>query len=116
MENERIKYLIDKYYKGLSTEEEELELKDLLSLDNSPEYDTEREILGYYDSCERIPDPSSDFEKRIKAAITEEESKKAEPPVVLKKVEVVERANEEEKEEEKETITMDTPYNPWKKV
>lgn len=112
MENERIKYLIDKYYKGLSTEEEELELKDLLSLDDSPEYDVEREILGYYDSCEKIPDPSADFEKRIKAAITEEDSKQEEPTVVMKKVDVVERENEEEAE----TITMDTPYNPWKKV
>lgn len=112
MENEKIKYLIDKYYKGLSTEEEELELKDLLSLDDSPEYDVEREILGYYDSCEKIPDPSADFEKRIKAAITEEDSKQEEPTVVMKKVDVVERENEEEAE----TITMDTPYNPWKKV
>ncbi|MBP5589387.1 MAG: hypothetical protein J6X26_02505 [Bacteroidales bacterium] len=112
MENEKIKYLIDKYYKGLSTEEEELELKDLLSLDDSPEYDVEREILGYYDSCERIPDPSADFEKRIKAAITEEDSKQEEPTVVMKKVDVVEIENEEEAE----TITMDTPYNPWKKV
>ena len=112
MENERIKYLINKYYKGLSTEEEEFELKDLLALADSPEYDAEREILGYYDSCERIPDPSADFEKRIKAAITEEDSKQVEPTVVMKKVDVVEIENEEEAE----TITMDTPYNPWKKV
>ena len=112
MENERIKYLINKYYKGLSTEEEEFELKDLLALADSPEYDAEREILGYYDSCEKIPDPSADFEKRIKAAITEEDSKQVEPTVVMKKVDVVEIENEEEAE----TITMDTPYNPWKKV
>ena len=104
MESERIKYLIDKYYKGLSTEEEELELKELLALADSPEYDVEREILGYYDSCERIPDPSADFEKRIKMAVEESTS---EEPVVMKKVEL---------KEEEETITMDTPYNPWRKV
>ena len=104
MESERIKYLIDKYDKGLSTEEEELELKELLSLDDSQEYDAEKEILGYYDSCERIPDPSADFEKRIKMAVEESTS---EEPVVMKKVEL---------KEEEETITMDTPYNPWRKV
>ena len=104
MESERLKYLIDKYYKGLSTEEEELELKELLSLDDSQEYDAEKEILGYYDSCERIPDPSADFEKRIKMAVEESTS---EEPVVMKKVEL---------KEEEETITMDTPYNPWRKV
>ena len=114
MENERIKYLINKYYKGLSTEEEELELKDLLALADSPEYDAEREILGYYDSCEKIPDPSADFEKKIKAAITEEDSKKEEPTVVMKKVEV--SKDEKEEKGKEETITMDTPYNPWRKV
>ncbi|MBP5473534.1 MAG: hypothetical protein J6X92_02090 [Bacteroidales bacterium] len=114
MEIERIKYLINKYYKGLSTEEEELELKDLLALADSPEYDAEREILGYYDSCEKIPDPSADFEKKIKAAITEEDSKQEEPTVVMKKVEV--SKDEKEEKGKEETITMDTPYNPWRKV
>jgi hypothetical protein len=62
--------LIERYYKGESTEEEEQVLRELFQGDNAPEgYNAEKAFFGYYKSAEDIPEPSNAFETRIMAAI-----------------------------------------------
>jgi hypothetical protein len=62
--------LIEKYYNGDSTVEEELALRELFQSDDAPDgYDAEKAIFGYYSSQGKIPEPSYDFESRIMAGI-----------------------------------------------
>lgn len=102
MEDDRIKYLINRYYKGLSTEEEEFELKDLLSKDESSSYDSEKAIFGYYRSCENIPEPSIDFEQKIKAAVDKASGETLSVPATS--------------EEEAKVIPIETASDPLTKV
>jgi hypothetical protein len=70
MNEEELKRLIEKYYNGESTEEEENTLKDFFRKNNVPEgYEAEKEIFSYYTGSEDIPEPSIDFEARILAGI-----------------------------------------------
>jgi hypothetical protein len=70
MKEEDLKRLIDRYYSGESTEEEEIVLKEYFRKDNIPEgYEAEKVIFGYYSEFEDIPEPSVDFEARILAGI-----------------------------------------------
>jgi hypothetical protein len=70
MKEEDLKRLIDRYYSGESTEEEEIVLKDYFRKDNIPEgYEAEKVIFGFYSESEDIPEPSVDFEARILAGI-----------------------------------------------
>jgi hypothetical protein len=70
MKEEELKRLIEKYYDGKSTEEEEIVLRDFFSKNNVPEgYEAEKEIFSYYDESQEIPEPSIDFEARILAGI-----------------------------------------------
>lgn len=69
MKEEDLKRLIEKYYNGESTEEEELILKEFFRKGNVPRgYEAEKEIFGHYDVSD-IPEPSHDFETQILAAI-----------------------------------------------
>ncbi|HBE41976.1 MAG TPA: hypothetical protein DDW27_12360 [Bacteroidales bacterium] len=66
MKEDKLKELLDKYYDGNSSPEEEQELKDFFSGDVIfPGYDAEKEIFRYYSSSEQIPVPSTDFDNRI---------------------------------------------------
>jgi hypothetical protein len=70
MKEEDLKRLIDRYYSGESTEEEEIVLKEYFRKDNIPEgYEAEKVIFGYYSEFEDIPEPSVDFEARILAGL-----------------------------------------------
>jgi hypothetical protein len=70
MKEEDLKRLIDRYYSGESTEEEEIVLKGYFREDNIPEgYEAEKVIFGFYSESEDIPEPSVDFEARILAGI-----------------------------------------------
>ena len=70
MKEEELKRLIEKYYNGETTGEEELALRDFFSKNNVPDgYEAEKEIFSYYDSSQEIPEPSIDFEARILAGI-----------------------------------------------
>jgi len=70
MKEEELKRLIEKYYNGETTVEEEHALRDFFSKNNVPDgYEAEKEIFSYYDSSQEIPEPSIDFEARILAGI-----------------------------------------------
>jgi hypothetical protein len=70
MNADRLNRLLDKYYSGGSSSEEELELFKYFSGDNIPEgFEAEREIFGYYKEQGSIPEPSKNFEDRILFAI-----------------------------------------------
>jgi hypothetical protein len=70
MKEEELKRLIGKYYNGESTVDEENALRDFFSKGNVPDgYEAEKEIFGYYDGLQEIPEPSIDFEARILAGI-----------------------------------------------
>ncbi len=75
MKEEDLKRLVEKYYNGKSTEEEENTLRDFFRKNIVPEgYEAEKEIFGYYAESEDIPEPSIDFEARILAGIDASES------------------------------------------
>jgi len=70
MQEEELKRLIEKYYNGESTEEEESTLRDFFRKNNIPQgYEAEKEIFSYYTESSEIPEPSHDFEAQILAAI-----------------------------------------------
>ena len=70
MKEEDLKRLIDRYYSGESTEEEEIALRDYFRKENIPEgYEAEKVIFGFYSEYEDIPEPSIGFEARILAGI-----------------------------------------------
>lgn len=70
MNEEELKQLIEKYYNGDSTEQEENILRDYFRKGNVPEgYETEKLIFSYYAESVEIPGPSVDFEARILAGI-----------------------------------------------
>lgn len=78
MNPEEIKRLLDKYYDGTSTSEEELLLKKFFSEENIPQdLSDEKEIFRYYIQAAEIPEPSTDFEERIISAINPEETQSA---------------------------------------
>jgi len=77
MKEEELKRLIEKYYNGESTEEEESSLRDYFRKNNIPEgYEAEKVIFGYFDESTEVPEPSIDFEARILAGIDASESKR----------------------------------------
>ncbi len=75
MKRGELNRLIEKYYNGDSTSEEELALRELFQSDDAPEgYDAEKAVFGFYSSEGTIPEPSFDFESRIMAEIDVSES------------------------------------------
>jgi hypothetical protein len=76
MNEEELKRLIEKYYSGESTEEEETALREYFMNNTVPEgYEAEKQIFSYYAESEDIPEPSPDFESRIMAAIDASEER-----------------------------------------
>jgi hypothetical protein len=70
MNEEELKRLIEKYYNGDSTEQEERTLRNYFGKNNIPEgYEAEKVIFSYYTSSGEINEPSANFEERIMAAI-----------------------------------------------
>ena len=75
MREEELNTLLEKYYSGESTEEEESSLRDYFRKNNIPEgYEAEKIIFGYFDELTEIPEPTVDFEARILAGIDASES------------------------------------------
>jgi hypothetical protein len=70
MKKEELNLLLDKYYKGESSEEEERILKEFFQGENVPaEYEAEKEIFCQYSVSGSVPEPSADFEERIIAGL-----------------------------------------------
>lgn len=70
MNEKELKRLIEKYYNGESTEEEERTLRDFFGKNNIPKgYEAEKIIFSYYTDSAGVPEPSIGFEERILAGI-----------------------------------------------
>ncbi len=66
MKKEELDRLLAKYYNGESTEEEEDFLRVFFTAGNIPPgYEAEADIFNFYSNQGEVPEPSSDFEKRI---------------------------------------------------
>jgi hypothetical protein len=66
MNEEELNRLTEKYYNGLSTDEDEMLLRAYFSGDSVlPGYEAEKEIFGYYMDSGNIPEPSAGFNARI---------------------------------------------------
>jgi hypothetical protein len=77
MKEEELKRLIEKYYNGICTEEEERSLRDFFRKNDVPKgYEAEKTIFGFYDESDTIPEPSIDFEARILAGIDASEKRR----------------------------------------
>ncbi len=77
MKEEELNRLIEKYYNGESTEEEESSLRNYFRKNNIPPgYEAEKAIFGYLNDSEEIPEPSIGFEARILAGIDASERKR----------------------------------------
>ena len=74
MNTKELNKLLEKYYKGESTEEEEEKLRMFFSGGNIPEgYEAEKDIFSYYNEAITVPEPSYDFEARIIEGIDKSE-------------------------------------------
>ncbi len=72
MNEGELKRLLDKYYNGHSTDREEMRLRDFFNNENIPEgYEAEKAIFSYFSSPVNIPEPTSGFEERIKAGVSQ---------------------------------------------
>lgn len=70
MTEDKLKELLQKYYEGKSTSEEEYSLRVFFSENtNFPGYEAEKEIFRHYSESERMPVPSSGFEMKIVNAV-----------------------------------------------
>jgi hypothetical protein len=70
MNREEIKQLLNKYYDGETTGEEELLLKKFFSQQSIPEeLRDEKEIFSYYMQAGAVPEPSADLDNRILSAL-----------------------------------------------
>ena len=68
--------LLEKYYSGNSSADEEIRLLDLMASESLPdEYNNDRKLLLGMISNDRIPEPDSGFESRIMSRIDESELK-----------------------------------------
>ena len=70
MKEEDLNRLLEKYYSGASTEEEEMTLREYFKENDIPDgYEAEKMIFSYYETNIDIPEPSPDFESRILSGI-----------------------------------------------
>lgn len=74
MDNQEIDEMLNRYYMGESSAEEERLLKELMLGGDLPEkYDLEREMFAGFEEGDDIPEPSDGFEQAIMARIDHEE-------------------------------------------
>jgi hypothetical protein len=72
MKKEDLNILLNKYYSGDSSEEEERMLKEFFQGENVPvEYEAEKGIFCHYSLSGSVPVPPADFEDRIIAGLDE---------------------------------------------
>jgi hypothetical protein len=70
MKKERLDRLLERYFNGETTGEEERELRVFFNENKIPEgYETEKALFSYYFNEAKVPEPASDFESRIMTAI-----------------------------------------------
>lgn len=70
MKTTETRRLLEKYYNGESSIEEELRLKRFFETDDVPEeFSAEKVIFRYYSDNHEVPEPSTGFEQRIISAL-----------------------------------------------
>ncbi len=76
MNEEEMKRLIGKFYRGESTEEEERALRSYFIENNAPPgYEAEKEIFSFLMDAGEVPEPSAGFEARIIKAVDASDKK-----------------------------------------
>ncbi len=76
MKKEELKELLEKFYAGQTSTDEEEKLKKCFSgTDIIPGFEAEKEVFNHYAGSENIPVPSVDFEARILKGIDDFENK-----------------------------------------
>jgi hypothetical protein len=77
MNTQEIYSLLEKYYEGRCSDEEEQALRKYFREERvSPELEMEKEMFNHYDSALSVPIPSAGFEDRIIRSIDEVESRR----------------------------------------
>jgi hypothetical protein len=77
MNAREINNLLEKYYDGrCSDEEEQILRKYFRETDVPQEFEAEKEMFRYYDSSLSVPEPAAGFEDRILRSIDRSERKK----------------------------------------
>lgn len=75
MKEEVLKRLVEKYYSGTTSEEEEDLLHDYFrNAGDIPDFEAEKAIFGYFSDTTEIPEPNADFEDKIIAAVDASDS------------------------------------------
>lgn len=77
MEEEKLKKLLEKYYSGETTDDDERLLKDFFSDRKADGFDADRALFSALSDLDRIPESSSDYESRILNAITSSDGQKS---------------------------------------
>ena len=76
MSEKELKRLIGKYYEGISTDEDEKELRAYFSGNNVyPGYESEKDIFSMFIDSSRVPEPSAGFEESIMKAIDQQSAR-----------------------------------------
>lgn len=71
MKEEKLKKLLEKYYSGESTDDDEKQLKDFFSDRKADDgVDADGAFFSTLSDLEKMPEPSADYENRIQKAIT----------------------------------------------
>ena len=74
MKNKDVTLLLEKYYNGETSEEEESILKEYFRNENIPEiFREDQEIFAFYSKKQTIPEPSQGFDERLITAIDDED-------------------------------------------
>jgi hypothetical protein len=74
MNTQEVHTLLDKYYRGETSDEDEIKLREYFSEGNiAPEFEDEREIFAFYNYRGKAPGPSENFEKAIISAVDRSE-------------------------------------------
>ncbi len=90
MKKEELDKLLERYYAGETSAEEEQRLKEYFSgEDVFPEFDAEKEIFSHYESREKIPVPSVNFEDRIINAIDDLEKEQKRISLRMKYIAII---------------------------
>lgn len=77
MKEDKLKELLEKYYDGNTSPEEEMELKEYFAGDDIFQgYEAEKVIFRHYSASDKMPLPSGNFEMRIIQAIDELKKKR----------------------------------------
>ena len=70
MNTREIKIILEKYYRGETSDDEEIALKNYFDMGNVPdEMKEEQQIFSYYTASGKIPDASDGFERKIIKAV-----------------------------------------------